>query len=177
MIVNFFHSTYNRQFVCVLFLRVSVARDHASFVYNLSVCLSVCCFTSRSRKCRAYGDVTFADGGLQSLARTLYTSPLIKEGSLSELCYVFLFVWCFFCRFWCLTLRETIRSSTICVGVNARHGEQGKRFYSKLWIACMERGNTIAALIIKISQYKCSKQFCPLTEASPFLCFSSNSFV
>ena len=119
------------------------------------ICLSVCC-ASRSRKCRAYGDDTFAGGGLQSLARTLYTSPLIKEGSLSELCYVFLFVWWFFFRFWCLTWRETIRSSTICVGVNAQHGEQGKRFYSKLWIACMERGNTIATPIIKISQYKCS---------------------
>ena len=143
------------------------------------ICLSVCCFASRSRKCRAYGDVTFAAGGLQSLARTLYTSPLIKEGSLFELCYVFLFIWCFFSsRFWCLTWRETIRSSTICVGVNAWHGEQGKRFYSKLWIACMERGNTIATPIIKISQvFSFLKYFCLLTEASPFLCLSSNSFV
>ena len=33
------------------------------------ICLSVCCFASRSRKCRAYGDDTFAGGGLQNLAR------------------------------------------------------------------------------------------------------------
>ena len=128
---------------------------HRLFIICLSICLLCVPLKKMSRIWRSH----FCRWWAAKLSPySVHKSfDYFKEGSLSELCYVFLvFLVVFFFRFWCLTWRETIRSSTICVGVNAQHGEQGKRFYSKLWIACVERGNTIATPIIKISQYTCS---------------------